>query len=155
MRAGISLGSNLGDRADHLDRAVIEVTALSATDAHVRVSSYHSTTPVDCPPGSGDFLNAAMEIEWTDQPLTLLHELQRIEAAHGRPKVRSTNSPRPLDLDLLYLDDVTLNTAELVLPHPRLSEREFVLRPLNEISADRYIRCFRKTVSELLSTLKF
>jgi 2-amino-4-hydroxy-6-hydroxymethyldihydropteridine diphosphokinase len=150
MRAGISLGSNLGDRAAHLDAAVRAVTALSQPRSATRVSTYHETSPVDCPPDSGAFLNAAMEIEWSGSPLELLHQLQSIEACHGRPKIRAANSPRPLDLDLLYLGDTRLDSQELTLPHPRLAQREFVLKPLAEICPDQFLRFFGKTISELL-----
>ncbi len=152
MRAGISLGSNLGDRVAHLDTAVREVTALSDPPSATKVSNYHETAPVNCPPGSADFLNAAMEIDWPGSPLDLLHQLQGIEATHGRPKIRAVNSPRPLDLDLLYLGDLHQEELELTLPHPRLAQREFVLKPLAEICPDLFLWFFGKTVRELLHT---
>ncbi len=152
MRAGISLGSNLGDRTAHLDAAVREVTALSTSPETSRVSSYHETAPVDCPPDSDRFLNATMEIEWSGSPLDLLHSLQAIETAHGRPKIRATNSPRPLDLDLLYLGEIRLDSPELTLPHPRMLDREFVLRPLAELQPDVILRFGDTTLQQILLT---
>ncbi len=153
MRAGISLGSNLGDRTAHLDLAVREVTALAPPGSEVRVSTFHETEPVDCPPGSGAFLNAAMEIEWPGNALDLLHKLQRIEASHGRPKIRATNAPRPLDLDLLYHGDTVLETPELTLPHPKITVREFVLRPIVEISPALILPKSQNTVAQILNMI--
>ncbi len=153
MRAGISLGSNLGDRAAHLSAAVESLRQLSTSPATTLVSSFHETRPVDCPPNSPPFLNAAAEIDWTQPPRRLLEHLQKLEAAHGRPAARSTNAPRPLDLDLLYCGDHVIDEPNLILPHPRLTQRSFVLAPLAEICPEFEIPGTSRSVQNLLATL--
>ncbi len=128
--AFIGLGSNLGDRAAELDGALREIDALPKTMLVAR-SSFYESAPLDA--AGGDYLNAVAQVRTSLQPLDLLHALQAIEASHGRARP-FVNAPRRLDLDLLLYGDLTLATAELSLPHPRLHERAFVLRPLAEIA---------------------
>ncbi len=134
-RVGISLGSNLGDRLAHLRAAVARLQEVRSS-AHLLLSPVFETDPVDCPPGSGAFYNAAVEIETRLPPLELLAATQAIERALGRPGVRETNAPRTVDLDLLYYDELEFAAPGLVLPHPRLFQRAFVLRPLAAIRPD-------------------
>ena len=131
-RAGIALGSNLGDRDALIAAAVVGIDRLPATQIVLRSSLWESD-PVDCSPGAGPFLNAAVEIETALAPLALLERLQGIETALGRPRVRPANSPRTVDLDILYYDGVVVDHPRLVIPHPRASKRAFVLLPLAEI----------------------
>ena len=135
MRAGIALGSNLGDRCAILTEAIGHLRDLHG-DGEFLVSSFHETDPVDCPPGSPLFLNAVTELETSLPPLELLQRLQALEFTAGRPRVHGFNQPRTLDLDLLYCDEMTLLLPELILPHPRITERLFVLAPLTEIRPD-------------------
>ncbi len=135
MRAGIALGSNLGDRNAILKEAIGHLRELHE-DGEFLVSNFLETDPVDCPPGSPLFLNAVIELETSLPPLELLQRLQALELAAGRPRVHGLNQPRTLDLDLLYCDEMTLLLPELVLPHPRMTERVFVLAPLAEIRPD-------------------
>ena len=135
MRAGIALGSNLGDRNAILTEAIGHLRDLHE-DGEFLVSSFHETYPVDCPPDSPLFLNAVTELETSLPPLELLQRLQTLELVAGRPRVHGLNQPRTLDLDLLYCDEMTLLVPELVLPHPRITERLFVLAPLTEIRPD-------------------
>lgn len=132
---GISLGSNLGDRHRHLRKAVSRLSELRS-GPHLLASGIYETAPVDCPEGSDAFFNAVVEIETDLAPEEFLERTQRIEAEMGRPALRARNAPRPIDLDLLYWDDLVVETGELVLPHPRMRERPFVLIPLAEIRAE-------------------
>ena len=132
MRTGIALGSNLGDRHALLDGAVASLRLLHEQGSFL-TSSYYETEPHDCPPDSPCFLNAVVELETSLPPLFLLSELQKLEADAGRAKVHEFHAPRSLDLDILYCGNLFLLTAELQLPHPRISERLFVLQPLAEI----------------------
>lgn len=132
MRAGIALGSNLGDRIHFLEKAVSELQNLHEQGEFL-VSSFIETEPQDCPPGSPSFLNAVVELGTTLTPLNLLHQLQSIEINYGRSRDHGFHSPRTLDLDILYLDKATLQSPQLQLPHPRIRERYFVLKPLSEI----------------------
>ncbi len=129
-RAFVALGSNLGEREETLRSAL---SSLEMEDTHVkRVSSFHDTKPV----GFLEqplFLNGAVELETLQEPFELLQFLHRIEAEHGR--VRDVKwGPRTLDLDLLLYDDLVTEQEALVIPHPRMLERKFVLMPLCEIA---------------------
>jgi 2-amino-4-hydroxy-6-hydroxymethyldihydropteridine diphosphokinase len=146
MRVGIALGSNLGDRAARLRAAVAAIRAFA--EPPILVSRVYETAPVDCPPGSPAFLNAAIEISFFGEIHDLLHRLQSIEQAQDRPAVHGRNTPRTVDLDLLYADDLTLDTPNLTLPHPRLMDRSFVLRPLCDIAPNRRLPSQTNTFSE-------
>jgi len=128
--AFIGLGSNLGDRAAEIDRAVAEIAALPATTL-VACSSSYASAPLDA--SGGDYLNAVARVRTSLAPLDLLHALQAIERRHGRVRPFA-GAPRTLDLDLLLYGDLEIATDELSLPHPRLHERAFVLAPLLEIA---------------------
>jgi len=130
----LGLGSNLGDRRRNLE------AALDALRAHPQiavsaVSAFLETDPVGGPPGQDKFLNAAAEIETDLAPEALLEELKRVERALGRtPGPRW--GPREIDLDILLYGEEVLETEALVIPHPRMRERRFVLAPLAEIAPD-------------------
>ncbi len=132
---GISLVSNLGDRLAHLREAVDRLGAVRE-GSHLLRSPVYETEPVDCPPGSGSFYNAVVEIESSLAPLELLAFTQSIERELGLPAVRDRNAPRTIDLDLLYCDQLVLDEPDLVLPHPRMMQRAFVVLPLAGIRPD-------------------
>ncbi len=145
------MGSNLGDRKKSLDAAVLYLRTLSP---EVRVSSYYATAPVDCPPGSEEFLNAVAEIEFADGVSYLLQRFHEYEREQGRMDVRSHNEPRPIDLDILYAGELEMQTSRLILPHPRLAERLFVLEPLAEIAPERLIPGTGQTAGQLLASCR-
>ena len=132
-RAVIALGSNLGDRAGHLHRAVEVLKRLPGTRV-LAVSAFIETAPVDVPPAYQDlsFLNGALILETALEPEALLDELNRLEAEAGRVRAER-NGPRPLDLDIILYEGVRVQSARLTLPHPRAHLRDFVLRPLAEL----------------------
>ncbi|HEY8901432.1 MAG TPA: 2-amino-4-hydroxy-6-hydroxymethyldihydropteridine diphosphokinase [Chthoniobacterales bacterium] len=136
MRAGIALGSNLGDRVAHLQAAVAAIRTFA--EPPVLVSRIYETPPVDCPADSPMFLNAAIEIGFSGEPRDLLQRLQAIEQFHDRPANHGRNTPRTVDLDILYADDLELHEPDLELPHPRLMDRLFVLMPLGDIVPNRH-----------------
>lgn len=152
MRAGIALGSNLGDKSVILKQAIGQLRAIHES-GNFLVSSFYETEPVDCPPGSPFFLNAVVEIGTTLSPLKLLHHLQEQEVRSGRPKNHARNASRTLDLDLLYCDDMTLYDPELELPHPRMTGRVFVMEPLAQIRPDLRLPGWVMSCSEYLSFL--
>ena len=153
MRAGVALGSNLGERIAHLRNARREIAAMSGALPPLRSSAIYETEPVDCEPGATKFFNAVIEFGYAGQPDELRRGLANIERTLGRPAAHERNLSRPIDLDLLYFGDLVLETAELRLPHPRMIDREFVLRPLADIRPDLVLPKQSETVSTLLSRL--
>src|SRR5262245_45205269 len=151
VTAYIALGSNLGDRWETLSAAVRRLRA----EPGLRVidnSEVYETAPLHCPPGSGDFLNAVVAIETDRSPEDLLQLLLRIERTFGRVR-GEPNSPRTLDLDLILYGDRIINTPDLVIPHPRMHERDFVLAPLAElygsVGRNAFHPVLKKTAQEL------
>ena len=153
MRTGIALGSNLGDRLANLSAGRDTVLRLPHVSAPVLQSRVYETEPVGTEPDAGSFLNAVIEIEFTGDPHSLLAALRSIESAHGRPTRYPRNAPRTLDLDILYAGGLVLNDDALILPHPRLHLRRFVLAPLNDIRPDLRLPGQSHTVAELLAHL--
>lgn len=134
-RVGIAIGSNIEPRYPHILAAREFLKTLHEGPLEsFRFSSVYETEPVDCPLGSPWFLNAAAELLCSLQPLPLLHRLQAFERSSGRPAVRERNTPRTVDLDVLYVGDVVMSGPPLELPHPRIAARPFVVVPLAEIA---------------------
>lgn len=147
MTAYIGLGSNLGDREKNLRGAVAAIDSLPCTHV-LRISSWLENPAVGIPDGP-DFLNGVAEIETSLTPHELLVHLQEIEQRFGRirqaqtPPSRPRSSPpgptakayenRTLDLDILLYGDEEIHEVDLVIPHPRMREREFVMKPLGEL----------------------
>lgn len=132
QQTGIALGSNLGDRLENLRSALRDLRTLCPIASFLQ-SSVYETEPVDCPPGSQPFLNAVVELSCTLPPRELLLKCQAIEEKLGRELIREVNAPRPVDLDILYFGNHRLSEPGLIIPHPRLTLRRFVLEPLCEI----------------------
>lgn len=143
----IALGSNLGDRADTLDSAIASLAA----EPGIRVlkrSTFHETDPLGGPPGQGRYLNAVIEVQTLHSPRELLAILLRIERDHGRVR-GDRNAPRTLDLDLLLYRDAVIDEPDLVVPHPRMWQRNFVLRPLRELcGALRFARLMQQWATD-------
>ncbi len=154
MRAAIALGSNLGDRLANLAAGRDAVLRLPGVFAPTLLSRVYETEPVGTGPDAGPFLNAVMETEFAGEPLALLAALRSIESALGRPTRYPRNAPRTLDLDILCLGDLVVNDAALILPHPRLHVRRFVLAPLNDIRPDLRLPGQTRTVAGLLAHLE-
>ncbi len=129
--AYVALGSNLGEREEHLRSALDALGKLGKVCA---ISSFYETEPVG-PIPQADFLNAVAELQTRLQPEEVLRDLLQIEQEHGRDRSASPpKGPRTLDLDLLSYDALILEGPVLTLPHPALAERRFVLAPLAEIA---------------------
>lgn len=150
-RCLIAFGSNLGGRLDNLRSAVSGLAAADGVDI-VAVSDLYETAPVGGPHDQGAFYNAAALVDTTlaaDELLALLH---RLEAARERRRVVHWG-PRTLDLDLLVYGDSTSDDPELLLPHPRMHLRRFVLVPVCDIAPDLVHPRLGSTMSELLAAI--
>ncbi len=150
MRAGVALGSNLDDPLKQLRAARKQIEGLPNVHSPILVSSLYETDPVGCEENASKFLNAAMEFEYSGEPYVLLGELAQIEASLGRARSHPRNVSRLIDLDLLYFGDREIKTTELELPHPRIAQREFVLRPLADIRPDLILPGQTQSVHSLL-----
>jgi 2-amino-4-hydroxy-6-hydroxymethyldihydropteridine diphosphokinase len=132
VRAFIGLGSNLGDRLASLQRGL---DLLASNGDVVAVSRVYETEPLGGPPGQDPYLNVVVELATTDSPRRLLERCQAVEADAGR--VREVRfGPRTLDADVLVVGEVDVAEPDLVVPHPRMHERRFVLVPLAELAPD-------------------
>lgn len=152
--AFVAMGSNLGDSANLLRAAVVRLAAFSSIPLHC--SSLWRSTPVDCPPGSPDFINAVVALAPLPHltPESLLGELRVLEGTLGRQPKKVLNEARPLDLDLIAWGNEVRNAPTLMLPHPRAHLRRFVLQPLSELAPDFVLPGQTQTVAELLAGLR-
>ena len=152
MKVYFSLGSNLGDRVQLLEKAL---TLLNKEIGNlVSRSSFYETEPWGFS-SNHPFLNACCLCETKLSPLEVLHRTQQIEKELGR-KRKSKNKKyhdRPIDIDLLLCDDLTINTKELTIPHPFMQERRFVLEPLKEIAPDVIHPVLHISISKMLEQI--
>ena len=144
----LALGSNLGDRLANLKAAI---AALASVVTVLAESPIYETPPwgvTDQPP----FLNMVLKGETRLAPLALLEYLKQLETQLGRlPSIRY--GPRLIDMDILFYDELVLNTPELTIPHPHLQERAFVLVPLADLAAELVHPVFGKTVRQFLAAM--
>jgi 2-amino-4-hydroxy-6-hydroxymethyldihydropteridine diphosphokinase len=141
----LALGTNLGDRMENLRRAI---AALPPTVRVTALSSVYETPPwgyTDQPA----FLNMALAGETESEPLALISFLKKLETDLGREKT-FRNGPRLIDMDILFYDNLVFDQSDLVIPHPRLHERAFVLVPLNDIAPELVHPVLNRTVRDLL-----
>ena len=130
MRCYIGIGSNLGDRRMNIEAAIQNLRRAKRIKVS-RISQIYETEPVGGPPQSR-YLNGAIEIETDLEPKELLSELQKIEEDLGRKRTVK-NGPRTIDLDILMCGDTEIDEPGLTIPHPKMKERDFVLKPLKDL----------------------
>jgi len=131
VTAYLGIGSNLGNRKNNIEKA-LEILRDSRGITVEQVSSIIETEPVGGPP-QGKFLNGAIRIKTNLSAMQLLTRMHQIEDELGRVRLLEKNEPRTLDLDILLYGDERIDEPDLKVPHPRMHEREFVMRPLQEI----------------------
>ena len=153
-RVGIALGSNLGDRLANLEAARAALRETATPGAPFLQAATYQTEPLLCPPGSPFFHNTVVEIAFEGDAFALLERTQAIEKKLGRVGVHERNAPRVIDVDLLYFGDDVVDTEELVLPHPRIAERRFVLQPLADIRPELVLPGRTQTIGQLLASLE-
>ncbi len=129
MRAFVGIGSNMGDRLGFLRRAVAGLPDVAA------VSPLYETEPVGGPPGQGPYLNAVVELHTSKSPRQLLEIAGRLETEAERRR-EQLDGPRTLDVDILLVGDLSVDEADLQVPHPRMWERRFVLAPLADLAPE-------------------
>jgi len=154
MKFGIGLGSNLGDRLQNLKHAAISIGNLHSQSHPLLSSPVYLTQPVDCEGDAMPFYNMVIELESDLSPNNLLSQLRIIETKLGRPNQRERNTSRTIDLDILYADYLVVKSNDLILPHPRLTHRRFVLQPLADIRSELILPGHNKNVATLLAELE-
>lgn len=127
----IGIGSNLRDRRKYIRAAVKKISALKETKV-IKLSAVIETEPSGGPAGQGKFLNAALKIKTNLPPLTLLKQLKQIEKTLGR-KNTVRWGPRTIDLDILFYGDKIISRKNIQIPHPRVFQRKFVIKPLLQV----------------------
>lgn len=150
-RVAISLGSNQGDSCENIRSAAEKLTAVGVDN--MTLSPLYKTSPVDCPDGAPDFVNAALTGTTRLSAKELLAACRSVEDTMGRPRVRGYHEDRVIDLDLLMYDDLVTNTDELVLPHPEMTNRLFVLAPLADVAGEWLVPLANVTVNACLKRL--
>lgn len=150
----IGFGSNVGDRVDFCDRAVTLLSLLPHSQVR-GVSLLYETEPVydHAQPGDGWFLNGVVELETEVTPRSLLTVLREIERSLGRDD-DNRSGPRTIDLDILFYGQQIIDDPELVVPHPRLHQRRFVLMPLSELDPLWVHPTRQRTVSQMLAEVQ-
>jgi 2-amino-4-hydroxy-6-hydroxymethyldihydropteridine diphosphokinase len=149
--AYVALGSNLGDRRACLLGALATLAEVTGVELE-RTSSIRETAPVGGPAGQETYLNGVVRLRTSLEAHALLDVLQGVERQFGRQRLERWG-PRTLDLDLLLYDDAVIDTERLVVPHPRMHERRFVLEPLCDIAPEAVHPLFGLTVRDLLDKL--
>ena len=147
-RIFLGLGSNLGDRYQNLQKAIYQLN----NHPHVWVikQSYVYQSPAMYQTDQDDFYNIVVEIETNLIPVDLLTEIKKIEIKVGRIPESKKNMPRILDIDILAIGNLKIQSVSLEIPHPRISERKFVLKPWTDIAPEFTLENYSVTVSELL-----
>ena len=150
-RVFIGVGSNEGERLEHISKAIRALGATSGIRL-MQMATIIETEPIGGPP-QGPYLNTVIELETRREPADLLSALQEIERRVGREPSAQRWAPRPIDLDILLYDDRIIQEPTLSIPHPRMHERRFVLEPLAQLAPEFIHPMLHLSISRLLTRL--
>ena len=155
METGFSLGTNQGDVLANMQEAKRRILAFPDTE-WVAQSVLYETEPVGVAPEYAHlrFLNSVLVVESPCTPAEWLQRLRQIEADMGRERSADRNSPRPIDVDILYAGDECIDRGDLVVPHPRWAQRRFVVQPLADVRPNLILPGAGRTVSDILAQLE-
>jgi len=143
----LGIGSNIGDKEENCKEAVRRLSQIN--DIQIKQQSpLYLTRPAGGPPQE-DYINGVIEIRTKILPEDLLAIVKDIEKGMGRVPAEERDHPRIIDIDILFYDDIILNSEELIIPHPRIHERDFVLHGLSKIAPETIHPLRRKTIREL------
>ncbi|MFO7871856.1 MAG: 2-amino-4-hydroxy-6-hydroxymethyldihydropteridine diphosphokinase [Kiritimatiellia bacterium] len=154
MEAGLSLGSNIGGRLKALAMAKEAIVRIPGVRLKAQ-SPVYETEPVDVPPEFRDrkYLNAVLVINWNNNPSELARVLRETETSLGRERTGERNSPRTIDIDIIYAGDSQVDEPGLKIPHPRWNTRRFVVQPLSDVRPGMRVGNEPRAVSEILASL--
>jgi len=149
--AYISTGSNMGEKQDNCRRAL---AALNRTDTVTveSISRFYLTEPMEYSDQPW-FVNAAAKIRTSLAPVDLLAVLKSFETKYGRADGGIRFGPRPLDFDIIFYNDLIIETEQLIVPHPRMQNREFVLRPISDLAPELIHPVYNKSIRQMLDEL--
>ena len=150
-RVFVGVGSNEGDRLANISTAIRMLSLIPGVHV-IQMAAILETAPVGGPP-QGLYLNTVVEVDTTLAPRDFLSTLQGIERRLGRLPAQERWSPRPMDLDLLLYGDVVINEQDLIVPHPRLHEREFVLHPMAQLAPEVIHPTLGQSIAHLLQEI--
>ena len=154
MEIALSLGSNLGNRTDNIVQARSRISAIKDVQI-LENSPLYRTEPVDVTQEFANihFINTITIIETNIDPAELIEDLAKIEQTFGRDKIRKHGTPRAIDIDIIYANQITTSTLKLTIPHPRWHIRRFVVQPLADLRPDLILPNETRTVTEILLSL--
>ncbi|WDE96571.1 2-amino-4-hydroxy-6-hydroxymethyldihydropteridine diphosphokinase [Lentisphaera profundi] len=151
-KVALALGSNMGEREVYFDYALKRLVEEGLEN--LRMAQIVESDPMYCPEGSGLYLNSALIADWDGEALDLLQLCLKIEKEAGRERSGIINESRYLDLDVLLIAEDTYDLPDLIVPHPRMLERDFVLGPLAELASEWLIPGANKTVGQCLAEIR-
>ena len=151
IEAFLGIGSNIGNRFDNIQECISRVKSNLSINC-ISLSRIYESSPM-YNINQRNFLNMVIKIETDLEPIELLNQMKINESAMGRKFDKGSNQPRVIDVDILSYGDVSFSSKELVIPHPKITERDFVLKPWSDIAPDYKLPEINKTISELISNL--
>ena len=147
----LGIGANKGDRFENIQKCLKNIKSNSSIN-YISSSKIYESAPM-YNVNQNFFLNLVIKIETIFKPLDLLKEIKKIESDMGRKFTELNNQPRIIDIDILSYTDIIFNNNKLVIPHPKIIERSFVLKPWSDIDPNYKLPKINKTISELISNL--